>query len=149
MRITTINPVKVGQVYKFCPEIIFDAWVDPGMIRKWLFVGPTSEIINIEIDPVAGGKFSILELEQNNGEHIDHFGKYKKVDRPHNLEFTLSVPKHFKGETSVNIEIIPQPGGCHLQLTQMGVPPETTEKNWRDMLAQLNSVLKEMAKKTL
>ncbi|MEO5595114.1 MAG: SRPBCC domain-containing protein [Chitinophagaceae bacterium] len=149
MRTTTINQFKVSQGYKFCPEIIFDAWVDPEMIPKWLFVGPTSEIINIEIDPVAGGMFSILELERNNGEHIEHFGKYKKVAHPRNLEFTLSVSKHFKGETFISIEIIPQPGGCHLQLTQTGVPPGTTEKNWRDMLAHLNSVLKEMAKKTL
>ena len=140
------EPVNIVYTYHFSPLIVFDAWVKPEIISKWLFVGPTSEIIHIEINAVAGGRFSILELERSNGLHIDHFGEYKKVDNPRNLVFTLSVPEHFKGETLVNIEITPVPAGCHLRLIQTGVPPETTEKNWRDMLQRLDTILEEMVK---
>jgi len=149
MKTATIQPAQVRHGYKFCPEIIFDAWIDPEMISKWLFAGPTSKLINIDIDAHEGGHFSMLELEKKTGEQIDHYGDYKKLDRPHRLEFTLSVPKHFQGETDVIISIVPQPGGCYLDLTQTGVPPLTTEKNWRAMLEKLDNVLKEMAKKTL
>lgn len=149
MRTPPEKPVAVQHGYRFCPEIIFDAFINAEMVAKWLFIGPDSKLIKINIDAQAGGKFSLLERDNNNGEEIDHFGEYKVVDRPHQLVFTLSVPKHFPGETEVSIHISTQPGGCLLHLAQTGVPPKTTEKNWREMLDKMDEVLKEMAKKTL
>ena len=149
MRPPSTGAVSVRHGFTFCPEIIFDAFIDPEMIRKWLFVGPTSTIVKVDIDAREGGAFSILEQENTSGDEIDHYGKYQKVNRPGELVFTLSAPKHFPGETVVRIHITTQPGGCLLELTQTGVPPKTTEQSWRNMLEKLDNVLKEMAKKTL
>ena len=148
MKTATIQPAQVRYGYKFCPEIIFDAWLKPDMICKWLFVGPNSKLINIDIDAHEGGHFSILELDKTTGQQIDHYGDYKILDSPRRLQFTLSVPQHFPGETEVMVDIVPQPGGCYVDLTQTGVPPRTTAKNWRNMLERLDVVLKEMARKT-
>ncbi len=134
---TGLEPVHVSCHYDVSPEIIFDAWTRPELISKWLFVGPTSEITNIEMDMQVEGKFSILELERKNGEYIDHFGVYKEIEQPLRLAFTLSVPKHFTGETIVTIHIFPTLNGCELKLTQEGVSKEITEKNWLEMLHQL------------
>lgn len=123
------------------PETIFDAWVDPAMISKWLFVGPHSELTNIEINLAVGGKFSIVEFDRNNKEYIDHFGNYIEIEHPLRLAFTLFVPKHFPGETTVTIHIFPTLNGCELKLTQTGVSKEITEKNWHDMLHHLKEVL--------
>jgi uncharacterized protein YndB with AHSA1/START domain len=133
--------VYVNQAFNASPEIVFDAWIKPEMIREWLFVGPSSEIIKVDINPEVGGKFSILEHETSNGDYIDHFGKYIQIKRPNLLAFTLSVPKHFPGVTNVTIKIIAEKDHCELKLIQTGVSPDATEGNWRDMLKHLNVVV--------
>lgn len=63
MATNILDPVEIRRAIFVEPEKVFDALVKPEMIRKWLFVGPTSEIIRIEIDLRIHGNFSILELE--------------------------------------------------------------------------------------
>jgi uncharacterized protein YndB with AHSA1/START domain len=134
-------PVGLATTYAAPAELVFDAWIKPGLIHKWLFIGPTSEIVNIKIDLKAGGEFSIQELERTTHEYIDHYGKYLEIDPPRKLVFTLSAPKHFLGETKVTILIESHAGGCTLQLTQTGVAKEITEGSWRKMLEQLRLTL--------
>ena len=122
-------------------ELVFDAWVNDELIHKWLFVGPNSEIVNTKIDLRINGKFSILELDKSNDEYIDHFGKYLEIDRPTRLAFTLSVPKHFPGETIVTLEIDSKDSGCELKLLQKGVSRDVTEESWKKMLEQLKLTL--------
>jgi len=134
---------NVNLSYNFLapPENVFDAWVNEELIHKWLFVGPTSEIINVKIDLKVHGKFSILELEKSNNEYIDHYGEYLEISKPGKLVFTLCVPKHFRGETRVAIEISKKNTGCELKLLQTGVPKEVTEESWKKMLEQLKLTL--------
>ena len=87
------------------------------------------------------GKFCIIEYEKSSDEYIDHYGEYLEIDRPKKLVFTLSVPKHFTGETKVVIEINSIEKGCELTLTQTGVSKDTTEENWKRMLTQLSLTL--------
>ena len=123
------------------PEAVFDAWINKDFIRKWLFVGSTSEIVHVEMDVRVQGKFSILEQDNIKLEHIDHFGEYVSIERPGRLEFTLSVPKHFAGKTTVEIIILATDAGSELTLTQTGVSRIVTEGNWKKMLFQLQLAL--------
>ena len=119
-------------------------WADVRALLK----NPEAQLVALcDVDQNVLDK-RMAELAKENIKPVT-YGDYRKLDRPHKLEFTLSVPAHFTGETEVVISIVPQPGGCYLDLTQTGVPTRTTEKNWRAMLEKLDNVLKEMAKKTL
>jgi len=137
MSTSNFEPVHVTRFYNASPEIVFDAWTHPELVRKWLFVGATSEIIAIDLDLQINGNFSILEFEHSTQENIDHFGSYIEIDKPNKLVFTLSVPKHFPGETKVTIEIASKNEGSELKLTQTGVSKEIIEKSWVTMLEQL------------
>jgi uncharacterized protein YndB with AHSA1/START domain len=133
-----LPPVKISRQFKISPEFIFDAWIKPEIIRKWLFKSPTNEIVRVANDPQPGGAFSIIELTET-GDMIDHYGQYIHVDRPDRLEFTLQVPKHFPGVTNVNLTFGRMPdGGCQLHLVQTGVDPHVVEDSWRKMLEQLD-----------
>jgi uncharacterized protein YndB with AHSA1/START domain len=122
-------------------ERVFDAWLDPVIVKQWLFRSPTNQIAEAAISAKVGGTFSIVE--HANREVIDHFGEYLEVERPRRLAFTLEVPKHFRGITRVSIHISPTPNGCTLELTQTGVSPEVTAGPWRTMLETLAKVLGE------
>jgi uncharacterized protein YndB with AHSA1/START domain len=138
-----MNSENVSLSFNFLapPEIVFDAWVNEDLIHKWLFVGPTSEIINVMIDLRVNGKFSILELEKSNNEHIDHYGEYLEISKPNKLAFTLSVPKHFPDKTNVVIKIMPEESGCKLTLIETGMSVNLTQESWKKMLEQLKLTL--------
>lgn len=131
--------LKLTQVIKAPPALVFDAWLHPATIRQWLFKSPRHKIVLIDIDPKVGGGFSILE--DADGERIDHFGTYDIIDRPHCLVFSLEVPSLFEGATRVSIEIAATQEGSVLTLTQTGIEPEKAEPGWRTMLTQLARVL--------
>ena len=137
------EPVHLNCHYDVPPEVIFDAWINPEIMRKWLFIGPTSEIANIELNAQEEGQFSIIEFDKSSGEYLDHFGIYKEIEAPLQLVFTLSVPKHFPGETTVTIHIFPTLNGCELKLTQTGVPKDITESSWVNMLHALKLLVEE------
>jgi uncharacterized protein YndB with AHSA1/START domain len=120
------------------PEEVFDAWLDPALARRWLFVTPASELVDVEIGPRVGGRFRFLERGPR-GE-IDHFGRYLEIDRPRRLAFALEVPATYPGEGRVEVDVAPAAGGCELALA---VAPAATERFWPPMLDALGGVLGE------
>ena len=135
------NPpaVHISKRFSASPEVVFDAWFDPDLIERWMFVSPMSEIVKVTMDVCVGGRFSILE-RSDDGE-IDHFGQYLELIRPRRLAFSLQVPRHFPGVTIVMVDVIPVMEGCEIALTQTGVAREVTEGSWQMMLRQLSRVL--------
>lgn len=139
------SPVRIVRRFPAKPERVFDAWIVPDQMRRWMFVSSTNEIRKIESEPRVGGRFSILE--QNGKEEIDHFGEYRAIDRPSRLVFTLTVPRHFEGTSEVTIEIQPDAAadGCVMTFGQTGVRKEITEGSWLDMFETLTAVLETSA----
>jgi len=43
------------------PERVFDAWLDPDSVRRWLFATPGGVMERAEVDPRIGGRFTIVE----------------------------------------------------------------------------------------
>ena len=130
---------RVRQIYRALPHEVFDAWITPSTIRRWLFADPTSEIVRVDVDARVGGTFSILERGTDGD--VDHIGQFLEIDRPNRLVYELRVPRHFPGTTRVTVEVSSVGDGAELVLTQAGVPPEVTEMVWRNMLARLAGVL--------
>jgi len=113
-------PVHATVTYKFSatPERIFDAWLDTGMISKFMF-GPQlrdEEIVSIKTDAHVGGSFSFVVRRQ--GVEFDHIGEYIEISRPHRLVFSWAVRQNLPESSRIVIEIAPLPTGCELTLTQ-------------------------------
>src|SRR5688572_2378740 len=114
------------------PPAVFDAWLDPELLKQWLFANDPLSRLQVQVDARPGGSFSILEQAKDGP--IDHFGQYLEIDRPRHLRFTLQVPRHFPGETLVTVDIVPAFGGSELRFIQEGVSPTVTERPWREMI---------------
>jgi len=140
--------VKVLVTHRFSasPERVFDAWLDPEMIGKWM-LGPAlreEEVLRVAVDARVGGSFSFLVRRQ--GEEIDHVGKYREVDRPRRLVFTWGIVGFSEDESLVIIEIVPREDGAELTLTHELDPKwadyaSRTEAAWTKMLDALATTL--------
>ncbi len=98
--------VSVTRHFDASPERVFDAWLDPELIGKWMF-GPAlreEEVLRIVADARVGGSFSFLVRRQ--GQEIDHVGKYREIDRPRRLVFTWGIAGESEDESLVIIEIV-------------------------------------------
>jgi uncharacterized protein YndB with AHSA1/START domain len=136
--------VCISFAFAASPERVFDAWLDPEMLGKWMF-GPAlrdEEILRLSVDAKQGGCFSFLV--RRNGQEIDHIGEYIRIDRPRQLVFTWGI----KGSDSsrVVIDIVPQGTGCELTLTHELHPDwadcaSRTEAGWTKMLHALGGIL--------
>jgi uncharacterized protein YndB with AHSA1/START domain len=138
--------VSVTRHFDASPERVFDAWLDPGMIGKWVF-GPAlreEEVLRIVADARVGEAFSFLVRRQ--GEEIDHVGKYLEIDRPRRLVFTWGIAGESEDESLVIIEIVPRETGAELSLThEMDAKwadyASRTKAGWTKMIDALAATL--------
>jgi uncharacterized protein YndB with AHSA1/START domain len=134
----------VTRRFKASPERVFDAWLDPGKVMKWMF--PNGDIVRVEIDPRVGGSFSFVDRRE--GEEVDHTGEYLEIDRPRRLVFTWGIPKYSPDFDRVIVEVAPLEDGSELTLTHELHPDwaeylDGTEKAWTMMLDAMGRMLDE------
>lgn len=135
--------VSVTQKFSVSAERVFDAWLDPARIGKWMF-GPAlreEEVLRIEVDAKVGGRFSFLV--RRNGEEIDHVGTYLELERPRRLVFTWGIKGESEDDVSrVMVDILPQGTGCELTLThEMDAQWAAYADRSRDAWAKMVGVL--------
>jgi uncharacterized protein YndB with AHSA1/START domain len=133
--------VRVTRAFTAPAERVFDAWLDPAMAKRFLFVTNSSKIVATEIDARGGGGFRIVRRDDRD---IEHVGRYLEIDRPRKLVFTFAVPAFSPAETLVTIDIVPAANGCELTLTHEHVLPEwaeSTAQGWGAILAGLDQAL--------
>ena len=81
-------PLHLNYYYHFPPIKVFDAWVNPDIIKLWMFKNETNTI-SATTDLKINGKFSIYEIDGD--KEIDHFGKYLKIEKPAYLAYIRST----------------------------------------------------------
>ena len=138
--------VRVSRRFDAPPYRVFDAWLDPRAISRWMF-GPTirdEEIVRISLDPRLGGAVSFVVRRQ--GEEIDHVGEYLEIKRPQRLVFTWGTADTLPDTSRVTVEVAPQASGSELTLTHEMDPKwadytSRIEASWTKMLASLDTSL--------
>lgn len=138
--------VTVTRAYSHSAERVFDAWLDPAMIGRFMF-GPhlrEEQVLHLKTEARAGGTFSFLVTRQ--GQAIDHIGRYEVVERPRRLVFTWSIAPEPIDASRVTITIVPHRTGCELTLSHELAPgweehAERTKGGWTRMTDELAKAL--------
>lgn len=139
--------VTVTRAYPFAAEVVFDAWLNPGKVGKWMFGPPLREetIVRMGLEARVGGHFSFVVNRE--GKEFDHVGEYLEIEAPRLLSFTWGIKGMSENpESRVRIEISPTDDGCELTL-QHRIPAEwaefanRTKEGWTKMLASLEKTL--------
>ena len=138
--------VRVGGRFSASAERVFDAWLSPAMIGRFMF-GPQlreEEIVRLSLDARVGGAFSFVVRRK--GEEIDHIGRYLEIERPRRLAFTWAVAPEPEDSSRVVIKIAPLASECELTLTHEMQPKwadlaPRVEQGWSTMLGALAKAL--------
>ncbi len=150
----TADPDRVLHMtrhFEAAPERVFDAWLNPETVGKWLFVTPADETYTAELDARVGGNWTITA--RRGGMNYTASGEYLEIDRPRRLVFTFAMLQFSPNTDCITIEIAPSGTGCILTFTQAGIdiatelrmlPPGVeggTEHGWKLMFEMLAALL--------
>ena len=95
--------LKIERTIPGRPEDVFDAWLDPDLLKQWMAPGPGMTVPEVSVNATVGGAFRIVM--QGGDKQIPHEGVYRVIDRPRKLVFTwVSAPA---GNTLVTLDFEP------------------------------------------
>jgi uncharacterized protein YndB with AHSA1/START domain len=134
--------VRVTHRFSAAPERVFDAWLDPEKISKWMLAPAPGEMTRVEVDARVGGSFCFVV--RRDGQEIAHVGEYLELARPHRIVFTWSVPQFSADSSRVSIDLTAAGSGTELTLTHAGVLPDfasRTQAGWNTILDAMAAAL--------
>lgn len=67
-------------------EKVFDAWLDPAMLTRFILPDPSMPQPQVENDPREGGRFTIVMHVGD--DKLPHSGSYLVIERPRQLKFS-------------------------------------------------------------
>ena len=133
--------LTVRRTIKAEPQKIFEAWLDPAMMTKFMSPRPDMVVREARSDPRVGGTFFVLMVGDKD---YPHSGTYKEVTRYSRLVFTWEAPWSAP-DTTVEIVLTPVAGGTEVVLTQVKFMSEESRQShtegWTGILAKLETAV--------
>jgi uncharacterized protein YndB with AHSA1/START domain len=116
MENTSTTTLTMTRRFDVTAEKVFDAWLNPEMMKKWFFtMEPTNKVT--KNDPRVGGSWEIVDHRE--GKDYRAIGEYIEVDPPSKLVFTFKMPQFSDMEDRIFVEIKPVENGCEMTFTQV------------------------------
>jgi uncharacterized protein YndB with AHSA1/START domain len=125
-------------------EKVFDAWLDPKMVSKFMRGLPDMAETDVEIDAREGGRFTfIMHLGD---EKIPHTGKYLEISRPDKLVFTWESQYSVVDNSTVTLNFTKIDDNItNISLSHVKFIDEEArsghEEGWGNVLDKLNEVM--------
>jgi uncharacterized protein YndB with AHSA1/START domain len=125
-------------------EKVFDAWLNPKMVSKFMRGMPDMAETDVEIDARQGGRFTfIMHLGD---EKIPHTGKYLEISRPDKLVFTWESQYSVVDNSTVTLNFTKIDDNItNISLTHVKFIDEEArsghEEGWGNVLDKLNEVM--------
>lgn len=135
---------KVNKVINASIEKVFDAWLDPQILSRFMLPMPGMPQPRTEVDAREGGRFTIhMEVGE---EIIPHSGTYLQLDRPNRLVFSWESPFSTDG-SRVTLEFTAvDSSNTRIELTHVRFIDEETRNNheagWGNILSVLDEICK-------
>jgi len=138
----TTPRVEVAITIRAARERVFDAWLDPDRLARFLCAGAT-HVACIEVDAREGGQFRVV-MASERGEY-DHRGHYLEIARPERLRFTWTSASTSGVATDVTVTFEETDEGTRVTLVHVGLPPEAAAEHtrgWRSILQKCRDAMR-------
>jgi uncharacterized protein YndB with AHSA1/START domain len=140
--VTAPSRVEVRTTIKVPREKVFDAWLTPDRMARFLCAGDT-HVALVDVDPRVGGAFRIVMANAQGS--YDHRGRYLEIERPARLRFTWASAGTNGNDTEVTVLLEAIEGGTRVTLVHVSLPDETSaerhEHGWQSILARCRDEL--------
>lgn len=135
--------VNISKIIEAPITKIFDAWLNPSTLAKFILPMPGMENAQVENEAYEGGEFTIIMQVGDN--KIPHTGKYIEIDRPRKLAFTWESPESVDDSiVTLNLTELDD-GKTNIELTHVKFIDEKRRSNheggWGNILSKLNEVI--------
>jgi glutathione S-transferase len=84
-----VSSLRLERTFEAPRERVFDAWVDPELLRRWWASQPDWTSPAAEVDLRVGGAYR-LSMQGPEGPAHSVVGEYREVERPARLVYTWS-----------------------------------------------------------
>jgi uncharacterized protein YndB with AHSA1/START domain len=132
--------LTVSRLIKADPKRIYDAWLDPKMLSRFMRPDADVTIPRASNDPRIGGRFDILM--QAGDKQIPHAGTYLDLTPHERITFTWESPFSTDGST-VTVTITPEGAASRVTLTHVKFLSDEMrnnhEKGWGEILDALRA----------
>jgi len=123
-------------------EKVFDAWLDPKMLAKFMMPGAAMHVPKAESDGREGGRFTVVMATPE--QEIPHAGTYLEVSPHSRIRFTWESPYSVDGST-VTLDFRPAgDDATEVALTHVKFAGEDARDShkdgWTDILDKLAEV---------
>ncbi len=139
---TTDLSLKITKVFAAPPERLFDAWLDPARLARFITPDPTYAAPDVTVDATEGGRFDIVM--KGHERDLPHWGVYREIRRPERLVFTWESEFSIAGST-VTLTFAPEGTGTRLTLVHERFSGEDIrdnhEKGWTMIAENLARLL--------
>jgi uncharacterized protein YndB with AHSA1/START domain len=131
--------VTLVRIIPASPRVVFEAWLDPAVLRKFMCPAQGSSVLRTEVDARVGGKFLIVMKVGD--QELPHQGEYLEIAPHERLAFTWR--SWVAGEGSrVSLTFAPSPNGqTQLTLQHSGLGDAENcarhTQGWTHILAQI------------
>jgi len=135
--------VKVAKIIHAPIETVFDAWLNPETLSRFILPMPGMPQPETETDACEGGRFTITMHVGN--DRVPHTGKYLEISRPNKLVFTWLSPFSTDGSTVTLMFSELNENETNVELTHVKFVDEESrsdhEGGWGNILDKLNDIL--------
>lgn len=101
-------------------ERVFDAWLNPDMMRKWFFtLEGTNQVA--QNYPQIGGTWGIID--HRDGKDYRAIGEYHEIDPQKKLVFTFKMPQFSDIEDTITVELEVLQQDCEMIFSQEIIVP--------------------------
>jgi uncharacterized protein YndB with AHSA1/START domain len=129
--------LTVRRTIKAAPKAIYDAWLDPAMMMKFMSPRPGMTVPEARSDARVGGRFFVLMVGDK---PFPHEGTYQELTPYSRLVFTWEAPWSAPG-TTVTVDLTPVAGGTEVVLTHVRFSDAESRDNhaqgWTGILDKL------------
>lgn len=134
--------LKVTRHVAAPPERVFDAWLDPETLARFITPDPGFAEPEVTVDAREGGRFDIVMKAPERD--LPHWGIYRHIDRPNRLEFSW-VSEFSREDSLVTLSFKPKDGGTEVTLVHERFFSEEMrdnhEKGWASILNRLGDAI--------
>jgi uncharacterized protein YndB with AHSA1/START domain len=139
------NTIRLHRVFRAPPERLFNAFIDPDAMAKWLppngFTGRVHQM-----DAKVGGGYKMSFTNFSTGKSHSFGGKFLEIAPPERLRYTDRFDDpNLPGEIRVTIEFKKVLVGTEVDIEQAGIPdaipPEACYLGWQESLVLLAKLI--------